>query len=223
LHNELREISTVHAADLRRSEVYPTRRSGASPHVGKGNLEFFNVEGRQDGWEIQVITQPPQSPDLTVNDLGRVENLKDGATTMDELYDSVLQAWDGYDGETLDRIWAHQFECYRQVIRCLEIQWSNSLTITSYLKKPRHPPPTYGKHVKGDGEQWQRRWQSSISNDPENHGIFLPIVQCPEHFSPRFVRDIESKTWATKFCQIPTVAVEINFARWIQSGRAKSN
>jgi hypothetical protein len=97
LHNEFREISTVHAADLRRSEGqdalaqgktdhYPTRRSGASPHVGKGNLEFFNVEGRKDGWKIQVITQPPQSPDLNVNDLGlcRVENLKDGATTMDE-------------------------------------------------------------------------------------------------------------------------------------------
>jgi hypothetical protein len=53
-----------------------------------------------------IITQPPQSPDLNVNDLGlfrslkyRVENLKDGATTMDELYDSVL-------------------ECYRQIIRC---------------------------------------------------------------------------------------------------------
>jgi hypothetical protein len=102
------------------------QQDGASPHVGKGNLEFFNVEGRKDGWKIQVITQPPQSPDLNVNDLGlfrslkcRVENLKDGATTMDELYDSVLEAWDGYDGETLDRIWAHQFECYRQIIRCL--------------------------------------------------------------------------------------------------------
>jgi transposase len=102
------------------------QQDGASPHVGRGNIEYFNQEGRKDGWKIQVVTQPPQSPDLNVNDLGffrslkcRVETLKDGANNMDELYDSVLEAWDRYDGPTLTRIWAHQFECYREIIRCV--------------------------------------------------------------------------------------------------------
>jgi hypothetical protein len=71
-----------------------------------------------------VVTQPPQSPDLNVNDLGffrslkcRVEILKNGANTLSDLYQSVEEAWNRYDGATLDRIWAHQFQCYREIIQ----------------------------------------------------------------------------------------------------------
>jgi hypothetical protein len=52
------------------------QQDGASPHVGRGNIEYFNQEGRKDGWKIQVVTQPPQSPDLNVNDLGFFRSLK---------------------------------------------------------------------------------------------------------------------------------------------------
>jgi hypothetical protein len=85
------------------------QQDGASPHVGKGNLEYFRQEGRKNGWKIKVVTQPPQSPDLNVNDLGffrslkcRVEILKNGANNLSDLYQSVEEAWNRHDGATLD-------------------------------------------------------------------------------------------------------------------------
>lgn len=91
-------------------------------HTGQGNVEFFNNDGQKNGWNIQVVTQPPQSPDLNVNDLFfqslkcRVEKLKNGANGLNELYDSVVQAWNRYDADPRNRIWAHQFDCYRAII-----------------------------------------------------------------------------------------------------------
>ena len=46
------------------------QQDGASPHVGKGNLEYLRQEGRENGWKIKVATQPAQSPGLNVNDFG---------------------------------------------------------------------------------------------------------------------------------------------------------
>lgn len=99
------------------------QQDGASPHVGKGNLDYFYYEGKKDGWDINVVTQPPQSPDLNINDLGffrslkcRTEQFKNGANTVEEMFDAIGQAWTEYDGLTLERIWAHQYHCYREIM-----------------------------------------------------------------------------------------------------------
>jgi len=108
------------------------QQDGASAHTTPSNLEVFNREGRKDGWKIKVITQPAQSPDLNINDLAffrslkcRVEILKNGAETLNSLYESVLQAWEEYDSDTLQRIWGVQYECYRNI---LHIKGDNDYT-----------------------------------------------------------------------------------------------
>ena len=100
------------------------QQDGAPAHKGKGNMIFFDVEGQKRGWNIKVITQPAQSPDLNINDLAffrslkcRVENLKKDANNLDILYRAIMRAWNQYDGETLHRIWGIQYACYREILR----------------------------------------------------------------------------------------------------------
>jgi hypothetical protein len=99
------------------------QHDGAKPHNGCGNLEFFRQFGVQDGWNIIVVTQPPQSPDLNILDLGffnslkkRVSSLKFQATTINMLISKVESAFDEYDLSTLDHIWAHLFACFNAIL-----------------------------------------------------------------------------------------------------------
>ena len=92
---------------------YPVivQQDGVPPHTGHGKVDFFNQEGQKNGWNITVVTQPAQSPDLNVNDLGffrslkcRAEQLKAEDATLENLYDAVQEAWDNYDAATLGAI-----------------------------------------------------------------------------------------------------------------------
>ena len=44
----------------------------ARPHVGKDNIQILNDFGDTMTPEITIICQPPQSPEVNVNDLGSV-------------------------------------------------------------------------------------------------------------------------------------------------------
>jgi len=116
-----------------RNEPIIIQFDGAGPHKGKGNLENLNRIGKLFGWNIQFIIQPPQSPDLNVNDLGffrslkmRVNNLKNNGQTTDLLSERVMEAWNSYDANTLERIWGVQYEVYREIMKNKgEINFSN--------------------------------------------------------------------------------------------------
>jgi hypothetical protein len=106
-----------------RGEHVIVQQDGARAHTGRGNVEKFNELGREGGWHIEVVTQPAQSPDLNINDLGffrsmktRVEALKARNPTLDTMMEGVEQAWEAFDAQTLERIWAHQLECYRRIL-----------------------------------------------------------------------------------------------------------
>ena len=93
------------------------RQDGATPHVGKGNLEYFNARGQLNGFNIVVVTQPSQSPDMNINDLGFFRSLKcrvahawtrDEHKCLDAMMEKVESEWENYDYGTTERIWAHQ-------------------------------------------------------------------------------------------------------------------
>lgn len=99
------------------------QHDGAKPHNGNGNSAYFEEQGVIDGWNIQIVTQPAQSPDLNLLDLGffaslktRVSHLKIQANTIDDLIARVETAYHQYDRHTLDSIWAQLFSVYRSVI-----------------------------------------------------------------------------------------------------------
>lgn len=95
------------------------QHDGAKPHNGRGNLLYIEQQGQLDGWNIQIITQPAQSPDLNILDLGffnslksRVAKLKVNASSLDDLMSRVYKAFEEYDSETLDSIWSQLFTNY---------------------------------------------------------------------------------------------------------------
>ena len=100
------------------------QQDSATPHTGQSNVNIINLEGRKDGWNIQVIQQPPQSPDLNKLDLcffwslqKRSDHLKWHARTIDDLIAAVHSAYNDYDRHTLDRchgVWA---SCVLEVLK----------------------------------------------------------------------------------------------------------
>lgn len=97
------------------------QHDGAKPH---GNEEMLRQAGLADGWNIKFVTQPAQSPDLNVMDLGlfnslkhRVSQIKERALNIDMLIANVQAAYAQYDAHTLDKVWAHQVDCWNAILK----------------------------------------------------------------------------------------------------------
>ena len=93
-------------------------------HNRRGNEEILRQAGLADGWHIRFVTQPAQSPDLNILDLGffaalkaRCNKLKVRARNIDELLDKVRIAYQNYPSDALDKIWAHLFDCYNEILK----------------------------------------------------------------------------------------------------------
>lgn len=100
------------------------QQDGAKPHIGHDNINRISTFANVNGWNIRLFNQPAQSPDLNIMDLGlfhslkcRVAHIKRVAHNVDELIDKVLEAYDEYDAETLDHIWAHLLACWNCILR----------------------------------------------------------------------------------------------------------
>ena len=71
---------------------------------------------------VELVTQPAQSPDLNVNDLGfftsresRVWGMNAGS--IDELVETIFQQYEEYDSPTLERVWQSLFKVYRHYVK----------------------------------------------------------------------------------------------------------
>ena len=51
------------------SVVVEDQHDGATPHVGKGNLETLNAAGELKGHSLTFLVQPPNCPEMNWNDL----------------------------------------------------------------------------------------------------------------------------------------------------------
>jgi len=106
-----------------RNTTIKLQQDGASPHTAGGVIDELEQYGSVDGWKFKIVTQPAQSPDLNINDLSffrsfktRVNQIKKNDNTLDGLYLSVLDAWNNYDSDTLNRMWGLQYACYRAIL-----------------------------------------------------------------------------------------------------------
>ncbi len=73
-----------------------------------GNDAVLAAAGTLD---IEFNSQPAQSPDLNINDLGFFSfSFKNRATNIDQLLANIKTAYEDYDGHTLDKILAHQID-----------------------------------------------------------------------------------------------------------------
>ncbi|CAM9813318.1 unnamed protein product, partial [Pylaiella littoralis] len=81
-----------------RSKRVVVQQDGATPHTGKDNPEILNSAGMGRGWLVTLKTQPSQSPDLNVNDLGFFASLKSkvwgaNASAVDELVKTIFDLY----------------------------------------------------------------------------------------------------------------------------------
>lgn len=102
------------------------QQDGAKPHTGSNNVMRMNNFANGRGWNISVITQPAQSPDLNKLDLcffhslqKQSEHFKAGAETLEELFTSVKTAYLNYSMEQLERVDALLFVAYREILENL--------------------------------------------------------------------------------------------------------
>ena len=105
-----------------RSKRVVVQQDGASPHTGKNDPEIRNSAGMGRGWMVELVTQPAQSPDLNVNDLGFFASLTSrvwrmNASSIDELVEIIFQQYEEYDSATLERVWQSLFKVYNQTLR----------------------------------------------------------------------------------------------------------
>jgi len=84
-----------------------------SGHTGHDNFEKY-----EEAFEIEFTFQPPNSPDLNINDLtffnsldSMVCHMKDSAHDMLGLIDCVTEAFDAYDSAKIESGFGHFLRC----------------------------------------------------------------------------------------------------------------
>jgi len=98
------------------------QQDNAGPHVQSDNADIVEA-GREDGWNIQMISQPPRSPDMNVLDLGFFHSLqslqyKTPTFTMDGLIAAVEAAFAKVSIFTLDKCFLTLQKVLGTIIAC---------------------------------------------------------------------------------------------------------
>lgn len=107
---------------LKGSEIL-VQHDGATPHTGSNNEAKLNEFGRRGGWNIKILRQPAQSPDLNKLDLcffhslqTQADHLKSDDRTVENMVTRVKKAYWDYDVDQLERVNALIYVVYRSIL-----------------------------------------------------------------------------------------------------------
>ena len=104
------------------------QHDGAKPHTAKTTaaaIKRYQMEAAKRGFDIEVVTQPAQSPDLNMDDLSFFHSLashvrkKLAALSRADKFDlksAVEECFWEYESETLERCWLSIFAVYRGIL-----------------------------------------------------------------------------------------------------------
>jgi len=108
-----------------RGKKFVIQQDGARPHTASDTISDLEKAGTGEGWTPIIMTQPPNSPDVNINDLGFFHSLKTRVRQKSSPYDSreemmanVLKTFEEYPAETLDGIWGCYFNNLRSIMAC---------------------------------------------------------------------------------------------------------
>ncbi|KAK9682246.1 hypothetical protein RND81_10G060800 [Saponaria officinalis] len=98
------------------------QQDNAKPHIQNNDPEFM-AAANSDGFHIQLVFQPPNSPDLNCNDLGYFRALqslqsKTTAKTVDALVNEVMQAFTEYSPSKLNNIFLSLQAVMVEIMKC---------------------------------------------------------------------------------------------------------
>ncbi|XP_057798731.1 uncharacterized protein LOC131014673 [Salvia miltiorrhiza] len=97
------------------------QQDNAKPHIKVDDLEFLAVP-RADGFNIQLLCQPANSPDTNVNDLGffrAIQSLKDQkpANEVGELIKNVQETYNDYPPQKINHVFLTLQCCYQEIMK----------------------------------------------------------------------------------------------------------
>ncbi|XP_057808982.1 uncharacterized protein LOC131023458 [Salvia miltiorrhiza] len=97
------------------------QQDNVKPHIKVDDPEFLAV-ARADGFNIQLVCQPANSPDTNVNDLGffrAIQSLKDQKPVKDvgELIKNVQDAYNEYPPQKINHVFLTFQSCYQEIIK----------------------------------------------------------------------------------------------------------
>ena len=118
---------------------------------------------------VELVTQPAQSPDLNVNDLGFFASLKSrvwgmNASSIDELVETIFQQYAEYDGDTLERVWQSLFKVYNQTLRKMG---DNDFRVEHTGVSARQKAGTLERVVEYDKKAFAEAWDYMAKSDSE--------------------------------------------------------
>ncbi|XP_074289164.1 uncharacterized protein LOC141614305 [Silene latifolia] len=98
------------------------QQDNARPHIKNDDPEFM-AAANSDGFQIELVFQPPNSPDLNCNDLGYFRALqslqkKHAAKTVDDLVNEVMQAFVDYSPSKLNNIFLSLQAVMVEIMKC---------------------------------------------------------------------------------------------------------
>ncbi|XP_057803284.1 uncharacterized protein LOC131018588 [Salvia miltiorrhiza] len=103
------------------SKVTLIQQDNAKPHLKSDDLELIEA-GNSDGFNISLMSQPPNSPDTNINDLGffrAIQSLKDekSAYNVDQLVEHVKNAFEELSAYTINNVFLTLQCCLGEIMK----------------------------------------------------------------------------------------------------------
>ena len=97
------------------------QHDGASPHTALVNQQHWSRHGAKQGFKIQVITQPAQSPDLNCNNLAFFASLQSDTELVAkknvfDLVEAVKDSWTAYPAERMEAVWRVLYASFKGIM-----------------------------------------------------------------------------------------------------------
>ena len=104
------------------------QHDGARPHTAKTTMDQikkYQTSAAKRGWDIEVVTQPAQSPDLNMDDLSFFRSLASKVrkklanmrkANKFDLKSTVEECFWAYESEALERCWSCIYAVYRGIL-----------------------------------------------------------------------------------------------------------
>lgn len=97
------------------------QQDNAKTHISVDDEEFCRV-ATENGFDIRLICQPPNSPDLNVLDLGffaAIQSLfqKSSPQNVEDMVTKVIKAYDDYPTERSNRVFLTHQACMREIMQ----------------------------------------------------------------------------------------------------------
>ncbi|XP_074300843.1 uncharacterized protein LOC141632172 [Silene latifolia] len=105
----------------RRGRKIFIRQDNSRPHISPNDLDF-KAAATSDGWDMELICQPPNSPDLNILDLGLFRSIQTlqhekAPKSVVELVNAVVRSYEEVTAVILNHTWLTLQTCMNEILK----------------------------------------------------------------------------------------------------------